>query len=450
MAGKRKPERSARTVPVYLPPHVEALLGQEAALLLDALGEPVPTSIRLNPAKPVAVQGALVPWCEQGRYLEERPVFTLDPLLHAGAYYVHEAASMLLEQAVKGCGPLPDDAVVLDLCAAPGGKATHLAALMPPEGLLVANETVPARQVVLTENLWKWGRPNTLLVRSAPEQLAAMGALCDLVVVDAPCSGEGMFRKDPHARAQWGENLVETCARRQEDILDQAWILLKPGGYLVYSTCTWETRENEDQVRRLVEKGAERVALPVKEDWGVVSTDGGWRCYPHRTRGEGFFISMLRKPGQGGMEGRGGSGPRATGELPDAVRPWLHAPEQLATTVMGDELYAIDRRWAGLALAMADTAQVTSPGTPVAVRKGRDWVPHPALATNMLCRHEAFRHLDLDREQAVNYLRGGAIPAQGAAGIGLVRYQGLGLGWVQGAGNRWNNRWPAPWRIRMG
>lgn len=441
-----------REVPVELPPSVRTLLGGEADALLEALKCPAPVSVRLNPAKQADGEGVPVPWCADGRYLEERPVFTLDPLLHAGAYYVQEAASMLLGRAVQACGPLPEEAVALDLCAAPGGKSTHLAALLPAPALLVANEPVPARQAILAENVWKWGRPGVVLAQASPEEWASVGPFCDLVVVDAPCSGEGMFRKDPYARAQWGPHLVEGCARRQRDILDSAWHLLKPGGCLIYSTCTWETCENEDQVRRLQERGAEVVDIPVEEAWGMVAAGAGLRCYPHRVRGEGFFMAAVRKPvgaGDGTDVRLAARGVRDVPGLPAPVGRWLHGAGGQAAVVHGDVLHAVDRRWHGLVQGLAATVRITAPGTPVAVPKGAEWSPHPALALNTLCNHGAFAVLDMDRGQALRYLRGEAVPGQGAAGTALVRHGGLGLGWAQGAGNRWNNRWPVPWRIRM-
>lgn len=450
MAARRplKSKASREALP-ELPPHVAGLVGAEAADLLHALHQPPPVSIRWNPAKHKAADGEQVPWCAQGRYLPERPVFTLDPLLHSGAYYVQEAASMLLEQALKACVPMPSDAVVLDLCAAPGGKSTHLAALLPRQALLISNEVVRARQAPLTENLWKWGRHDCVVTAEDPQDFLPMGPFCDLLVVDAPCSGEGMFRKDPHARDQWGPNLVRTCAARQSTILGHAWNLLKPGGYLVYSTCTWETAENEDQVEGLVRKGAELLHVPVQGQWGVVQTAAGIRCYPHRVRGEGFFMALLRKP----MEAMGPAGTTTLGRPmsagADTVRQWLRNGDGFALLEHRAVLHAIGTPWAALATALAGAVQVLAPGIPVALRKGDGWQPHPALALNAILDPSAFPAMDLGVEQTLRYLRGEAMPATGASGTALVRCNGLGLGWANGAGNRWNNLWPAEWRIRM-
>ncbi len=449
MAGKHTGKQLLAAAPIVLPPHVCHLLGDEADALLNALQEPAPVSIRLNPAKPAGMNGQRVPWCADGRYLPERPVFTLDPQWHAGGYYVQEAASMLLEQAFKACTRLPEAALVLDLCAAPGGKSTHLAALLPPQALLVSNEPVGSRLPALLENLWKWGRPDTVVTSAQPEEFLPMGTFCDLILVDAPCSGEGMFRKDPQARAQWGENLVRTCAARQHSIVDAAWALLKPGGYLIYSTCTWETSENEDQVARLLARGAELVPVPMEEPWGVVRTDGGLRCYPHQVRGEGFFIGLLRKPAPAGMPVFHADDGDAAPVLPlEAVR-WLRAAESLCGVESNGTWHALRKPWHRMAALLMHTVHTAAPGVPVARKKGNAWTPHPALALNGLLQHEAFPALNLGREQALSFLRGEALPASGAAGAAWVQYNGFGLGWVHGVGNRWNNQWPAAWRIRM-
>ena len=449
MGGKRVPPRGLPDVPLVIPPHVNALLGNEAATLLDALHKPAPSSIRANPLKRAAISGTVVPWCVHGRYLESRPVFTLDPLFHAGAYYVQEASSMLLEQAFRSVNGLPRRSAVLDLCAAPGGKSTHLASLIPPDALLVCNEPVRSRQAALMENLWKWGRANVVVTGAEPEAFAALGPVCDLILVDAPCSGEGMFRKDPHARAQWGENLVEGCALRQQHILDAAWSVLKPGGHLIYSTCTWETSENEDQVQRLAHSGAEVVSIAVDPAWGVQANPHGLRCYPHRVRGEGFFIALLRKPAAGHGINPVSVQPSHGSALPTPVGDWLSTDRDQQVAESDEALYALDACWAPFVDELTRAVHVCAPGIPIALRKGRSWLPHPALALSELLNSGNFPRINLDLQAALGFLRGEALPAADATGTVLVCHQGTPLGWANGAGNRYNNRWPAPWRIRM-
>jgi len=446
MGRKRTQRPIPADRPFVFPPVVRELLGSETEALLKVLDGPSPISIRLNPLKPFPTVGSIVPWCANGRYLEERPVFTLDPVLHAGAYYVQEASSMLLEQAIKACGPLAPDTVALDLCAAPGGKSTHLAELLPKEALLVCNEPVRARQGALMENLWKWGRPNTVITGSLPEAFAPLGAFFDLIVIDAPCSGEGMFRKDPFARTQWNEALVEQCATLQTEILDIAWKLLRPGGHLIYSTCTWEPRENEDHIKELIEQGAEHLPIAVDPAWGMEDSGLGLRCYPHRVKGEGLFIAALRKPGDREQrvdhvaQYRSSEGP---------FTAWLKGPEQQYFSEHEDQVHALSSRWIDHVQRLGNAVRMLAPGIPVAQRKGSEWVPHAALALNGSLDRTAFPEKDLDHDAALHFLRGESLPASSAEGRVLITFHGLPLGWGSGAGNRWNNGWPSSWRIRM-
>lgn len=426
------------------------LLGDESDALLAALKEESPVSIRLNPLKPATVPGGPVPWCATGRYLSERPSFTLDPLLHAGAYYVQEASSMLLEQAFLRTGLAESDILALDICAAPGGKSTHLASLLSADSLLVCNEVVRARRDALMENLWKHGSPNTVVTGSAPAGFAGLQDAFDLVLVDAPCSGEGMFRKDPFARHQWNERLVATCARTQRDILQHAWASLGPGGWLIYSTCTWERSENEEQVLDLIRQGAEFVSIPMSDAWDVEATDAGYRCYPHRVKGEGFFIALLRKPG----ERPGRAGDQQGTPLLAEIASWLSKPDASSIRDQEGTLYASPMQWAYTVDMLCRDLRVLSPGIPIAERKGDRWRPHAVLALNELLAPGAFPAADVDREQALTYLRGETTlglgsNAGGALGVRLVRYAGLPLGWMHAAGDRWNNGWPKTWRIRM-
>ncbi len=444
MAKRRA--RLDHAVPIILPTSVRAELGDDADALLAALKEPSPVSVRLNPAKPSRVIGARIPWCESGRYLSERPVFTLDPLLHAGCYYVQEASSMLLEQAVEQSGLRERDVLALDLCAAPGGKSTHLASLLTPGSMLVCNETVRARQGALMENVWKHGRANTMITGSAPVEFDALGEFFDLVVVDAPCSGEGMFRKDPFARQQWNERLVTTCARTQSDILPHAWNMLKPGGVLIYCTCTWERSENEVQVERLIGQGGGSVPLKLDPSWGVISTDAGYCCYPHRVKGEGFFIAMVRKAGEMRSERTPTTITRE--EQPEPMA-WSRDREERYAIEVEDTIHAVPLHWRHVINGMREHLRVLAPGIPIAQCKGLAWRPHAALALNEILRPDAFLPRELEHEQALDWLRGGTMNERNAQGVRLMRYEGHPLGWSFAAGDRWNNGWPKSWRIRM-
>lgn len=428
---------------------LEPLLGPEVEALRTAMGMPPPTSIRLNPLKPALDSGEQVPWCAQGRYLKERPVFTLDPLFHAGAFYVQEASSMFLEQAITHSGLGDRDVLALDLCAAPGGKSTHLRSMLSAGSLVVANEVEGRRRSALEENLWKWGQSGVVISGSRTSDLERIPELFDLILVDAPCSGEGMFRKDPHARDQWDPVLVAQCAATQRSMLQHAWTALRPGGVLIQSTCTWEPLENEHQVRDLIALGAEVMDIPLDRGWGIERTEigggSGYRFYPHRLRGEGFFLSMIRKPGV--LVARGD---RTTEQLGyEEVRDQIRSGGSLWFTERQGILYGTDIKWQSTIEQLMRELRVTAPGIPIMERKAGSWRPHASLALNELLQESRYPILDLDHSEALTYLRGHSLPAQDAHGTALARYQRLPLGWLQGAGSRWNNRWPSPWRIRM-
>lgn len=426
---------------------MRSYLGSEDDALTTALDGVAPISIRLNPNKPFGCEGEQVPWCTNGRYLSHRPAFTLDPLLHAGAYYVQEASSMLIEQAFIAAGAPGKDLLALDLCAAPGGKSTHLLSLLSPHSMLIANEVDGKRRSILAENCWKHGSSNVAIAGSASADLRALPETFDLILLDAPCSGEGLFRKDRFARQQWSPQLVAQCASTQAGLIADAWHALAPGGHLIYSTCTWESAEDESQVARFIALGAEPIEMPMDAAWGVERSaqEGGWgyRSYPHRVRGEGFFVALLRKPGTPADRVR--TSPPAAPERP----AWVRADAALRFIESQDTMYAQPVAWSKELDRIASAMRLTAPGAPVAERKGKEWAPPAAVALSDLLDASFVRRIDLDLAQAQAYLRGEAIAGSDAHGTALVQHQGRALGWVQGAGNRWNNRWPAPWRVRQ-
>ena len=283
---------------------VAQLLGQEEADgLCRALLEEPTVSVRVNRAKagcpPQDVENERVPWCETGYYLSSRPSFTLDPLFHAGTYYVQEASSMFIEQAFKTMDFQPQR--MLDLCAAPGGKSTLWRSLLPDGALLVANEPIRQRAMILLENLTKWGHPDVVVTNAYPEDFAPLRGFFDVVATDVPCSGEGMFRKEEKAVEDWSLEAVDHCAARQWQIVCDIWPTLREGGYLVYSTCTFNREENEDQVDRICQElGAEVVPVSVDASWGVCGDTTGrhlpvFHFFPNHARGEGLFLALLRK-----------------------------------------------------------------------------------------------------------------------------------------------------------
>ena len=293
---------------ISLPPafteRMQQLLGNESETFFQALVSESPTSIRLNPEKTANTDlpfsellSRQVPWCSNGYYLKERPSFTSDPLLHGGAYYVQEASSMFLQvvlQQITGDTPLR----VLDLCAAPGGKSTLLANNLPKDSLLVSNEIIKSRASILKENIIKWGYDHIVVTNSDPNRFTGMKGAFDMILVDAPCSGEGMFRKDEKAIMEWSENNLRLCEERQKRILSDVWDALAPGGYLVYSTCTYNPGENEDILNWILTT-FDASSVEIRHNFTAITPSPsplhGYHFYPHKTSGEGLFMGVIQK-----------------------------------------------------------------------------------------------------------------------------------------------------------
>lgn len=400
------------TLPSDFVEMMSALLGGEADDFLQAMQKPPVCSVRLNSRKPGASFPGSVPvkWCPMGVYLPERPVFTLDPLLHAGAYYVQDASSMIYREVTSrivnalGSGAAP--LCVADLCAAPGGKTTAVIDALPDGSRVIANEFVPKRAAILRENLTKWGYPNATVTNHDTSYFRKSGSQFDIVAVDAPCSGEGMMRKDEDAVAQWSPKLIESCAALQREILANAVEAVKPGGFLIYSTCTFNRTENEENALFICEElGLEPYDPAFPVEWGIPRGIGTslpvYRFMPHKTEGEGLFLAVFRKPGE-----------------------WF--PSNLSNRI---------------AAPRGKTAPKSNP-------KG---IPEIEEILSVDFERGKYPEAPLSREQALAYLRREAIvlPDDVPKGIVIVTYGGLPLGAVKNIGSRANNLYPKNWRIRM-
>lgn len=454
------------TLPADFLAHIEALLGkEETGRFMKALNmEPV-TSVRVNPLKNPASLNVLtnavpVPWTRYGYYLNERPSFTFDPLFHAGAYYVQEASSMFIEQVLTQKAPLEDDLLVLDLCAAPGGKSTHLASLISKNSILVSNEVIASRVGVLAENLQRWGKANVIVTNNDPEDFHQLENCFDVVVIDAPCSGEGMFRKDHQAVDEWSVANVELCSARQKRILEHALTLVKPGGYLVYSTCTFSPSENEKIIQWVCNENgfySERISL--QNDWNVTETitptsNGnayGYRFYPHKVKGEGFFVSCLRK-----NEGHEGRLPKAKKYIDrpntKAAKPlerWIENLPELDLILFKENILAFHRETSDKMLSVLNSSlKIRSFGTEIGQLAKDDLVPSYQLAMSELTRND-LPSIELSYDDAIAYLQKKDMkPATDGKGWYLMRYHHLNLGWGKILPNRMNNYYPMEWRIR--
>ncbi len=456
-----------------------SVLDDKGVVLRDALLLTEPSvSVRSNSRKPSPSYADMpfdgdVPWCAEGRYLSSRPSFTLDPALHQGRYYVQDASSMFLSHVVRclmGGAGVP--VLALDACAAPGGKTTVLIDALPDGSVVVANEYVPKRAAILKENIIKWGYPRVIVTRDDTARIPRACSEFDIIVADVPCSGEGMMRKDRTAVEQWSPALVDECATRQREIVANLWEALAPGGYMIYSTCTFNRQENELIVEHLVRDfGAESVEIPVNAEWGITPGIGtACHCYrflPGLIRGEGLFMAVLRKPGastrgqallsvntrrQGGKKASRKSSQASSASeksLLSAVAKWLDGSGDYELEVSGGRINAVPKAMMALASALSDRLNVIHHGVCVGEIKGNSVVPSHALAMSQALAEDAFPRVELSREDALRYLRREALTLPGGTlkGFVLVCYDSVPLGFVKNLGSRANNLYPSEWRI---
>ena len=405
-------------LPIDFEQHTRQLMGNELfATLVQGLSEEVPVSIRVNPFKcpkdvSIPLMDSQVAWCQHGYYLKHRPNFTFDPLFHAGLYYVQEASSMfhehVIQQVMKEMGI--DNLRILDLCAAPGGKSIAIRSVLPDNCLLYSNEPNRLRAQILLENMLKWGHPNVVVTNNYARDYQKAKMLFDVIVADVPCSGEGMFRKDKNAMEEWSWQNVEKCWKLQREIISDIWPCLKPGGFLVYSTCTFNELENEENVNWIAETlGADFVQIDTKEEWNItgslVDHHPMYRFIPGKTRGEGLFVAVLRKHVEGNEN------------------ETIHS-KPACLKVMTDE-------------------------PPVSNGKKKD-IPSHSKALSIHFHQEEYPNVDINYQQAISYLRKEAIilPAETPKGFVLLTYQHIPIGFAKNIGNRANNLYPMEWRIK--
>ena len=410
---------------------------------LKSFEEEAPVSIRLNPQKTEkmeVIDGEQVPWCRDGYYLRQRPSFTMDPLLHAGCYYVQEAASMFLDEVLRQTVKTDNRLIVktlkrqngqsnnrlivqtfnrkneetknrptincLDMCAAPGGKSTLMRSVLPDEWVLYSNEPIRNRASILAENVAKWGYDNHIVTNDYPAAFRKSKQRFDLILCDVPCSGEGMFRKDPATIREWSPQNAEKCWRLQREIVDDAWACLNDGGLLIYSTCTFNTKENEENIRYFLEQyDAKLLKINVKPEWNITGSllegfdQPVYRFIPGISRGEGLFLCALRKD---------------TGNMKSERR-------EVA-------------------------AKSTSPFHPLQT----SFLPSSTLRSKGDTQPQSAFQVELTYPQAIAYLRHEALvlPEDTPRGIGTVTFQGLPLGQVKNIGTRANNLYPKEWKIK--
>lgn len=451
---------------------------QELDEFLHALTDTEQTTcIRVNARKGMTPDENLTPigWnAEDGRYLEERPNFTLDPLLHAGCYYVQEASSQFVAHVAKSL--VKEPVTALDLCAAPGGKSTALLASLPEGSQLVSNEIDRRRARILSENVTKWGYPDITVTCNAPKDFRNLRQTFDVILTDVPCSGEGMFRKDEGAVNDWSKEKVEGCVALQREIVETIWTCLKPGGLLIYGTCTFNVHEDEENIAWICEElGGTCLEVPVEKTWNIhPPLIGDLPCYrfmPHYTQGEGLFMACIRKNENTESENepmlrfRDNKAPKIKGsgnkgkqnaskgklQMPAIdYQKWIETEGTVECTAEGNVRLIPSAHKALHDALVAQGLYILQSGIELGTIKGKDLIPAHALALSTILKEEAFPKVSIDLATALNYLRREAIvlPQDAPLGYVLVSYQGHPLGFVKNMGNRSNNLYPQEWRIR--
>lgn len=409
------------------------------------------TSVRINPVKQAEINNkkSKIGWTDFGFYLESRPSFTFDPLFHAGCYYVQEASSMFLEQALKQTVDLSKPLKILDLCAAPGGKSTHIQTLLSEQSLLVSNEVIRSRANILKDNIIKWGCGNVVVTNNDPRDFTKLENYFDVIVVDAPCSGSGLFRRDPEAIEEWSENNVQLCSQRQQRIVADVWPALKKDGILIYSTCSYSKEEDEDIVKWLLsEFQVVNRILQVDPSWGIIESEGGYRFWPDKVKGEGFFLACFQKD-EGEYETTFRT-KKKPGQLSKSeigiIEKWVKLQGKNFTRYQ-NTIYA----WPEVNFSdfcfLLEQLRIVYSGVLVGELMREKLVPgHPLAMSNIFAG--SVSRVPLSREDAIKYLQRKDIQLNTPAkGWGLAEFDGHPLGWLNILSNRANNYYPKELRI---
>ncbi|WP_447640136.1 MULTISPECIES: methyltransferase RsmF C-terminal domain-like protein [Chitinophagaceae] len=428
---------------------------------LAAHREPPIVSVRINPLKTQEGERLFpnmqpIGWHPSGYYLEERPSFILDPLIHAGAYYVQEASSMFVWEVLRQCA-VSTQSKALDLCAAPGGKTTLLASYCK-DGLVVGNEVIKTRASILVENASKWGTGNVIVSNNDPKQFGQLPGFFDVLLIDAPCSGSGLFRKETEWREGWSEANVELCSQRQKRILADAYDTLKEDGLLIYSTCSFSQEEDEDIVDWILDHfSVENIPVQLDENWGIEETVSdkhqakSYRFYPGKVKGEGFFIAAFKKKETAGAAYFAGEKPDQPNKSEKAILDkWLKSPDELFVYKNGTIFHAIDKRFSEDVALLKNRLYLRKGGTELGEIKGKDLVPAAELALSCSLCSEEIRQYELNLGDALVFLRKNDLERKNdmANGWNLMAYKGRNLGWTKVLPNRVNNYYPMEWRIR--
>lgn len=411
------------------------------------------TSIRLNPFKKVELDFKLnqpVSWNINGFYINNRPSFTLDPLFHAGCYYVQEAGSMFLELALIQTLNFSENLKILDLCAAPGGKSTLINSLLNNDSLIVANELIKSRAKILAQNLSKWGACNSIVTNNDPHKFSEIPSFFDAIVIDAPCSGSGLFRKKPDAINEWSQNNVNTCFHRQKQIILDVLPSLVENGIIFYSTCSYSVNENEDIVAWMIKNHQmEYVSIKIEKEWGIVDTGLGYRFYPHLTKSEGFFCAVLRKK----TEKHSVSQLKKKNNFDasklniELLKPYLNPLNNQFILKINNQYHLTNFLVASFLSNFEKHLYFKKAGIAIGEIKGKDLVPNHELAWSINA-NLLINSIELDYLNSLKYLKKESFENDNnKKGLTLLRYKNYGLGWAKILQNRTNNYLPNDLKI---
>ena len=434
----------------------------EAAFIAAHTIENQITSIRVNPAKSsnsvnsTLLSAEKIPWCTNGYYLQERPSFTLDPNFHAGAYYVQEASSMFLETVMKQTIDLNASLKVLDLCAAPGGKSTLIQSLISTDSFLVSNEVIKTRVNILAENITKWGAANVVVTNNDPKDFQRLSNYFDVIVVDAPCSGSGLFRKDNEAISEWSMDNVALCSQRQQRILADVISSLKPGGVLIYSTCSYSEVENENIAKWLTKENTfESCKINFQENWGIVETAKnnvyGYRFYPDKIKGEGFFIAAFKKNEDSNAQKLKqkpiNQKSTVTKSQFEYLSKWINPKLDIEYFNWKNEVIALPYILLQEMANLQSALYIKKIGVNIGSAIRNELIPSHELAVSTLLSPDVEK-INLQLEDALQFLRLQHFELTDTKpGWKLIVYNELPLGFIKSMSNRFNNYYPREWRI---
>ena len=450
-------------LPIELLHSLQRIKGFDEAAFISAHAlENQITSIRLNPSKSSnsVVTNLLstekIPWCTHGYYLQERPSFTLDPHFHAGAYYVQEASSMFLETVMQQTLDLNASIKVLDLCAAPGGKSTLIQSLISKDSFLVSNEVIKTRVNILAENITKWGAANVVVTNNDPKDFQRLSNYFDLIVVDAPCSGSGLFRKDNDAISEWSMDNVALCSQRQQRILADVISSLKSGGVLIYSTCSYSEVENENIAAWLTKENAfESCKIDVQQNWGIVETEKndvfGYRFYPDKIKGEGFFIAAFKKNedvnAQKLKQKPINQKSTVSKSQFEYLSKWINPNVEIDFFNWKNEVIALPNILLQEMANFQSALYIKKIGVNIGSVIRNELIPSHDLAVSTILSPDV-ESIHLNLEDALQFLRHQHFDLKDTKpGWKLVMYNQLSLGLIKYMSNRFNNYYPRDWRI---